>query len=116
VFGPGAYRPDPTEGMTAIADRPQPEMVPYSRNDIRNACPRCGHVAYRDKQPHRTLHDLGHLDGWCPRDLVLTYAQHDCTKEPSQNKFSKFSLWLSYPMPKRRVLYTRGHAIFGRER
>ena len=45
VFGPGVYRPDPSEGMTAIADLPQPEMVPYSRHDKRNACPRCGHVA-----------------------------------------------------------------------
>jgi hypothetical protein len=80
VFGPGAYRPDPSEGMTAIADLPQPEMVPYSRNDIRNACPRCGHVAYRDKQSRRTLHDLGNLDLWCPRDLVITYSQHYCTK------------------------------------
>src|SRR5712671_392457 len=75
MFGPGAYRPDPTEGMTAIAALPQPEMVPSSRNDLRNACPRCGHVAYRDKQAHRTLHDLGNLDLWCPRDLVITYSQ-----------------------------------------
>jgi hypothetical protein len=80
VFGPGAYRPDPSEGITAIADRPQPEIVPYSRNDIRNACPRCGHVAYRDKQSRRTLHDLGNLDVGCPRDLVLPYSQHYCTK------------------------------------
>ena len=80
MFGPGAYRPDPSEGITAIADLPQPEMVPYSRNDIRNACPRCGHVAYRDKQSRRTLHDLGNLDLWCPRDLVITYSQHYCTK------------------------------------
>ena len=80
MCGPGAYRPDPTEGITAIADLPQPEMVPLSRNDIRNACPRCGHVAYRDKQARRTLHDLGNLDLWCPRDLVITYSQHYCTK------------------------------------
>ena len=80
MFGPGAYRPDPTEGITAIADLPQPEMVPSSRNDIRNTCPRCGHSAYRDKQFQRTLHDLGNLDLWCPRDLVVPYAQHDCTK------------------------------------
>ena len=45
MFGPGAYRPDPSEGMTATADLPQPEIVPYSRNDKRNVCPRCGHVA-----------------------------------------------------------------------
>src|SRR6266849_10402896 len=55
-------------------------MVPYNRNDKRNVCPRCGHVADRDKQSHRTLHDLGNLDVWCPRDLVVTYSQHSCTK------------------------------------
>ena len=78
--GLGAYRPDPTEGITAIADLPQPEIVPYSRNDKRNVCPRCGHGAYRDKQSQRTLHDLGNLDLWCPRDLVVTYSQPYCTK------------------------------------
>lgn len=79
MCGPGAYRPDPSEGMVAMADLPQPEIVPASRNDTRNACPRCGHTAYRDKQSQRTLHDLGHLALWCPRELVITYAQHDCT-------------------------------------
>ena len=80
MFGPGEYRPDPSAGITAPADLPQPAIVPYSRNDIRNACPRCGHAAYRDKQFHRTLHDLGNLDLWCPRDLLVTYSQHSCTK------------------------------------
>src|SRR5262249_41500413 len=80
MCGPGAYRPDPSAGITAPADLPQPEIVPYSRNDIRNACPRCGHQAYRDKQYQRTLHDLGNLDLWCPRDLVIIYSQHYCTK------------------------------------
>ena len=79
MVGPGAYRPDPSEGMTATADLPQPEMVPYSRHDKRNACPRCGPVASRDQQSQRTLHDLGHLDLWGPRALVSTSAQHDCT-------------------------------------
>ena len=76
MFGPGAYRPDPTEGMSAIADLPPPEIVPASRTSTRQACPRCGHQAYRDKQYQRTLHDLGNLDLWCPRDLVVTYSQH----------------------------------------
>jgi predicted nucleic-acid-binding Zn-ribbon protein len=80
MFGPGAYRPDPTEGMTAIADLPPPEIVPYRRIYTRQACPHCGHQAYRDKQCQRTLHDLGNLDLWCPRDLVVTYSQHSCTK------------------------------------
>ncbi len=68
MFGPGAYRPDPTEGITA------------RRNAKQHACPRCGSQASRDQQFQRTLHDLGHLDVWCPRDLVVTYAQHSCTK------------------------------------
>jgi hypothetical protein len=80
MFGPGAYRPDPTEGIAVPADLPPPEVVLYSRNDKRHACPRCRHQAYRDKQYQRTLHDLGNLDLWCPRDLVVTYSQHYCTK------------------------------------
>jgi len=80
MVGPGVYRPDPTEGITAIANLPPPEIVPASRTYTRQACPRCGHQAYRDKQSQRTLHDLGNLAVWCPRDLVITYAQHYCTK------------------------------------
>jgi len=80
MFGPGAYRPDPTEGMTTIAALPPPELVPSSRPYQRQACPRCDHQASRDKQSQRTLHDLGNLDVWCPRDLGVTYAQHSCTK------------------------------------
>jgi hypothetical protein len=80
MFGPGAYRPDPTEGMTAIADLPPPELVPYNRPYERQACRRCTPQASRDQQARRTLHDLGNLDVWCPRDLVVTYAQPYCTK------------------------------------
>ena len=80
MFGPGTYRPDPTEGITAIADLPPPEIVPHSRTYERQACPCCTHQAYRDKQCQRTLHDFGNLDVWCPRDLVVTYSQHYCTK------------------------------------
>src|SRR5215471_15359327 len=42
MFGPGEYRPDPSAGITAPADLPQPEIVLYSRNDLRRPCPRCG--------------------------------------------------------------------------
>ena len=38
MFGPGAYRPDPTEGITAIANLPPPEIVPSSRTYTRQAC------------------------------------------------------------------------------
>ena len=80
MCGPGEYRPDPSAGLTAPADLPQPEIVPYSRNDLRQSGPRCGHSAYRAKQAQRTLHDVGNLDGWCPRHLLVTYAPHDCTQ------------------------------------
>jgi hypothetical protein len=80
MFGPGEYRPDPSAGLTAPADLPQPEIVPYSRNDLWQSCRRCGPSAYRDKQSPRTLHDWGNLDVWCPRDLLVTSAQHYCTK------------------------------------
>src|SRR5688572_7438206 len=80
MFGPGEYRADPSEGITTPAALPPPELIRYHRSDTRHPCPRCGHLAYRDKQYHRTLHDLGNLDLWCPRDLVVTYSQHYCTK------------------------------------
>ena len=63
-----------------MADWPPPERVPSSRTYTRQACPRRGHQAYRDKQVQRTLHDWGHLDRWWPRDLVVTYAPHDGTQ------------------------------------
>ena len=43
MLGPGAYRPDPTEGIMAIADLPPPAIVPCSRIYERQACPRCMH-------------------------------------------------------------------------
>ncbi len=80
MFGPGAYRPDPTEGITASPtchrQRSSPTVALTRANRVRVV----GTQAYRDKQYHRTLHDLGNLDLWCPRDLVVTYSQHYCTK------------------------------------
>src|SRR6266446_10022382 len=66
--------------MTARAALPPPEIVPYRRHEKRQACPCCGHAAARDKPSQRTRHDLGHLDVWCPRDLVVTEAQHSWTQ------------------------------------
>jgi hypothetical protein len=37
MVGPGVYRPDPTEGVTAIADLPPPEIVPSNRTYTRQA-------------------------------------------------------------------------------
>ena len=80
MFGPGAYRPDPSAGITVPAVLPQPASVPERRTALRPPCPRCGHAASRDKQSQRTLPDLGHRDGWCPRDLRVPDAQHSWTK------------------------------------
>jgi hypothetical protein len=32
MFGPGEYRPDPSAGITAPADLPQPEIVLYKQS------------------------------------------------------------------------------------
>jgi hypothetical protein len=34
MFGPGAYRPDPSEGMTSPADLPPPEIVHIPPNYV----------------------------------------------------------------------------------
>jgi hypothetical protein len=75
MFGPGAYRSDPPEGMTAIADLPAPEIVPYSRTYERQAV-----LVVRTRFP-----GMSSPSGSCvtsgiamygvPRDLVVTYAQ-----------------------------------------
>ena len=84
MFGPGVYRPDPTEGITAMANLPPPEIVPSSRSYMRQACPRCGYQAYRDKQYQRTLHDLGNLDVWC--DVAILFRTHGDTDTTQQTR------------------------------
>ncbi len=61
MFGPGAYVPDPTEGIVDSQDLPRPHLVAYSRNHDHTPCPRCDHLAYRHTSGQRTLHDLGDL-------------------------------------------------------
>ena len=78
--GPGEYRPDPTEGITRIEDLPKPNISCRSRNYRRRPCPRCGHSAYRDRRFRRTLHDLGDTLTGRPRDVVVLYSQHFCTR------------------------------------
>ena len=78
--GPGEYRPDPTEGITRIDDLPKPNVSVRSRNYRRRPCPRCGHSSYRDRLVRRSLHDLGDTFTGRPRDLVLLYSQHYCTR------------------------------------
>ena len=78
--GPGEYRPDPTEGTTRIDDLPRTKVACRSRNYRRRPCPRCGHSSYRDRLARRTLHDLGNPLTGRPRDVVLIYSQHYCSR------------------------------------
>jgi hypothetical protein len=78
--GPGEYRPDPSEGISRVEDLPQPKIRCQSRNYRRRPCPRCGQSAYRDRQVRRTLHDLGNPLTGRPRDLIVIYSQHYCTR------------------------------------
>lgn len=80
MIGPGEYKPDPTEGITRVEDLPKPKIVCRSRNFKKRICPQCGHSAYRDKVVTRRLHDLGDLAANRPRDLLISYSQHRCSR------------------------------------
>src|SRR3984957_18845670 len=80
MTGPGEYRADESEGIVRVEDLPEAKVVPRSRSSKRLKCPTCGHMAYRDKVLTRTLHDLGDLAANRPRDLVVTYSQHCCSR------------------------------------
>jgi hypothetical protein len=80
MTGPGEYKSDLTEGITRVEDLPEPKVLRRSRNFKRRRCPRCGHSAYRDKVFTRQLHDLGDLAANRPRDLVIRYSQHCCSR------------------------------------
>jgi len=82
MTGPGEYKPDPTEGITRVEDRPEPKVLCRSRNFKRRRCPRCGHSAYRDKVFTRRLHDLGDLAANRPRDLLVTCSQRRTVRRP----------------------------------
>jgi hypothetical protein len=78
--GPGEYRPDSTEGITRIEDLPKANTSYRSRVYRRRRCPRCGHSSYRDGRARRSLHDLGDTLTGRPRDVVVLYSQHYCTR------------------------------------
>jgi endogenous inhibitor of DNA gyrase (YacG/DUF329 family) len=80
MTGPGEYLPDATEGITRVEDLPAPRRMGRSRSYRRRRCPHCGHSAYRNRTFTRTLHDLGDLAANRPRDLIVTYSQHYCTR------------------------------------
>ena len=78
MFGPGEYRPDPTEGLPRLEDLPAPQLLRRQRNAKRHLCPHCGHRASRDRHKQRLLHDLGDLRTGRPKDLQITSAQYYC--------------------------------------
>ena len=78
--GPGESRPDPSQGITRIEDLPKPKIRCQSRNYRRRPCPRCGQEHYRDRRVRRTLHDLGNPLTGRPRELIVIYSQHCCTR------------------------------------
>ena len=78
--GPGEYRPDPTVGIKRPEDLPKTKVSVRSRTYRRRPCPHCGHNAYRDRRCRRTLHDLGNTLTGRPRDVVVLYSQHYCTR------------------------------------
>jgi hypothetical protein len=61
--GPGAHRPAPPAGLTAMAPWPPPERVPARRPATRPACPRGGHQASRDQPCPRTRPAWRHRAG-----------------------------------------------------
>src|SRR5712692_6797369 len=76
MLGPGAYVPDPTEGLVDSKNRPKPHLVAYSRHHDHPPCPRCRHLASRHTSGQRPLHALGHVSTGGPVDLLVTYASH----------------------------------------
>ena len=80
MLGPGEYVPDSTEGITRVEDLPKPKRVRHSRVYEHRCCPSCGKSCRRRRTYERTLHDLGDLDAGCPRDMVLTYSVHRCSR------------------------------------
>jgi hypothetical protein len=79
-LGPGEYLPDPTEGVTRPEDLPAPVIVNRSRDFGKRPCPTCGHKAYRDGRRKRRLHDLGEMTTGRPREVILTFSQHHCSR------------------------------------
>src|ERR1044072_1870932 len=78
MLGPGEYVPDATEGITHIADLPEPRIERRSRCYPARRCRRCGCRAGRYAVAARTLHDLGDPRSDRPVDLVVTYSKHRC--------------------------------------
>ena len=76
MFGPGAYVPDPTEGIVDGKDLPTPQLVTYNRHHQHTPCPRCGHLASRHISAQRTFHDRGDVSIGCPVDLLVTSSHH----------------------------------------
>jgi hypothetical protein len=80
MLGPGSYSSDCSEGITQPEDLPQAKVIRRSRNYSHRPCVRCGKVAFRNRTCKRTVHDVGDVIAGRPRDIEITYSQHQCTK------------------------------------
>lgn len=80
MSGPGAYFPDPSEGITDPDDLPEATIVRRSRNFRNRRCPRCGKSCFRHSVVTRVLHEVGDLVSARPRDIHLVYSRHRCSE------------------------------------
>jgi hypothetical protein len=80
VSGPGAYFPDPSEGITDLDDLPEAKIVRRSRNFKNRRCPCCGKGCFRHSIVTRVLHEVGDLVSARPRDIHLVYSRHRCSE------------------------------------
>lgn len=77
-MGPGDYFLDIGEGVTRVADLPNPIVEQRTRSYRRRACPQCGRGSCRHSIGHRVLHEVGDIRLDRPRDLVVIYSKHYC--------------------------------------
>ena len=80
MSGPGAYVPDPTEGIVHLNDLPKPQVKERSCVRQKSRCPNCTHPSTRHAFRVRTLHDLGDPASGRPVEVQLRYSAHYCCK------------------------------------
>jgi transposase len=80
MYGSGEHAPNIKQRITRVEDLPKPKIKKLSRNYKKCKCPFCGHLSYRDNTFTRKLHDIGDIKANRPRDLLVSYSQHRCSK------------------------------------
>ena len=80
MYGSGEHAPNIKQRITRVEDLPKPKIKKLSRSHKKCKCPFCGHLSYRDNTFTRKLHDIGDIKANRPRDLLVSYSQHRCSK------------------------------------